>query len=239
MAGWLIVRNVESEGPGLLGNVLADEGIPYRMIDAFAGTHVPDGIAGIEGLVILGGPMGVYETERYPALAAERRLVRTAAAAGCPVLGICLGAQLLASAFGADVHPGSGQEIGWGHIELTTEGVGDPVLGSLAPGVPVFHLHGDTFDLPAGAVHLARTKQYPMQAFRIGHHAYGLQFHLEFTPEIIERVLEDPACREELQRRGDSWQRVITETRARAEALAPHADQAFRAFLRLGRGDRD
>jgi GMP synthase (glutamine-hydrolysing) len=127
----------------------------------------------------MGGPMGAYETDKYPFLTEECRLLRELAHRNCPVLGICLGSQLLAKALGADVFPGHGPEIGFGFVELTRAGKQDPLFATVGSSIPVFHWHGDTFDLPEGAVLLASNKEYAQQAFRFGSCAYGLQFHVE------------------------------------------------------------
>jgi GMP synthase (glutamine-hydrolysing) len=231
---WLVVQNVAIEDAGLLGDVLRGAGLETRTAEAFAGAPLPATAAGLGGLVVLGGPMGVYEADRYPFLEAERRLVRAAADAGRPVLGICLGAQLLARAFSADVYPGrNGKEIGWEPVELTAAGRDDPVLGALAGAGPVFHLHGDTFDLPPGAVHLARSGRYAHQAFRIGPRAYGLQFHLEFTAATVGRVVAEPECRRDLAALGVAPEALLAETPARVRALEPVARRAFGAFVRL------
>src|SRR5208282_569368 len=123
--------------------------------------------------------MGVYETGKYGFLESECKLIRELVARGRPVLGVCLGAQLLASALGARVFPGHKPEIGFGSVQLTRAGNDDPLMGRAGPAVPVFHWHGDTFDLPQGATLLASSRDYPHQAFRFGNCAYGLQFHLE------------------------------------------------------------
>jgi GMP synthase (glutamine-hydrolysing) len=127
----------------------------------------------------MGGPVGAYETDKYPFLTEECRLLGELAHRNCPVLGICLGSQLLAKALGADVFPGHGPEIGFGFVELTQAGKQDPLFATAGSSIPVFHWHGDTFDLPEGAVLLASNKEYAQQAFRFGSCAYGLQFHIE------------------------------------------------------------
>jgi GMP synthase-like glutamine amidotransferase len=242
MKPWLVIRNTPLEGPDLLADALANEGVHFEVVDGMDGPRVfelldhvdgGDGLHGVGGLVVLGGPMGVYEEDRYPSLGAERRLARLAVEGGVPVLGICLGAQLLASAFGAPVYPGPRKEIGWGTLALTEAGLADPVVGVLAAAPDVFHLHGDTFDLPDGAVHLARTAGYPMQAFRIGARAYGLQFHLEFTLATVRAVLDDPACRADLLQLGQSAETIAAESPERIRVLAPVALEVFRRFIRL------
>ena len=130
-------------------------------------------------MVVMGGPMGAYETDKFPFLAEECTLIAEIVRRDRPVLGVCLGAQLLAKALGARVFPGHGPEIGFGSVRLTRYGERDGLLAPAGPEIPVFHWHGDTFDLPKGAVLLASSAKYPHQAFRFGEHAYGLQFHVE------------------------------------------------------------
>ncbi|WP_343701602.1 gamma-glutamyl-gamma-aminobutyrate hydrolase family protein [Chitinophaga sp.] len=133
-------------------------------------------------LIVMGGPMGVYEEDQYAWLAPEKELIRGAIAAGKPVLGICLGAQLIAAALGAKVYPNREKEIGWFPVQFHED---------LAPSsATVFHWHGDTFDLPEGAVHLAETPACKNQAYRIGDKVYGLQFHFEVTPAAMESMLQ-------------------------------------------------
>jgi GMP synthase-like glutamine amidotransferase len=142
------------------------------------GDSIPDPDQ-VNGLVVMGGPMGAYETDKYPFLAEECRLLGELAGRNRPVLGICLGSQLLAKALGADVFPGHGPEIGFGFVELVSAGKQDPLFATVGGSIPVFHWHGDTFDLPEGAVLLASSREYAQQAFRFGSCAYGLQFHIE------------------------------------------------------------
>jgi len=146
-----------------------------------------------DALIVLGGPIGAYEDDRYPFLADELRLVERALKQQIPVLGICLGAQLLARALGARVHPVAGREIGVAPVALTAEGQAS-CLKHLAPGYRVFHWHGDTFDLPEGAVRLASTAMTPNQAFARGSKVLGLQFHVEAEAARIERWLIGHTC---------------------------------------------
>jgi GMP synthase (glutamine-hydrolysing) len=147
-----------------------------RRLDLGAGVPQPDDV---DGLVVMGGPMGVYETDKHPFLQEECNLISELVRRNRPVLGVCLGAQLLARALGARVFHAHGAEIGFGSVELTAEGKDDPLFGSHGPSLPVFHWHGDTFDLPPGATLLASSAEYRHQAFRFGSRAYGLQFHIE------------------------------------------------------------
>lgn len=134
--------------------------------------------------------MGAYEAQRYPHLARERTLIERAIATNTPVLGICLGSQLLASALGAPVYASGTKEIGWRPVTLEPSAANDPLFAGVGTGFHALHWHGDVFDLPKGAVPLARSQMTEHQAFRYGHHAYGLLFHLEVTAEQTERMAQ-------------------------------------------------
>ena len=173
-----------------------DLGLFHATLSA-ADWHITYHDAGLEDLtaplleadlaVVLGGPIGVYEIDRYPFLRTELSALERRLATGRPTLGICLGAQLMAAALGARVYPGGRKEIGWGEVQLTEAGLASS-LAHLADQ-PVLHWHGDTFDLPPGAVRLAGTDLYENQAFSLGHHALALQFHAEADYRRIEQWL--------------------------------------------------
>ena len=180
-----IIRHVAFEDLGLLGPVLAERGIAAAYYEAGL-----DDLAALDPeapdlVVVLGGPIAAYEREAYPFLNHEIALLDHRAAAGRPILGVCLGAQLLARALGARTYPGRAKEIGWGQLSFSAAGAASP-LRHLA-GTPVLHWHGDTFDLPAGATLLASTDQTPNQAFAVGPNILGLQFHAEATLRGLER----------------------------------------------------
>jgi len=180
----LVIRHLAFEDLGVFAPVLTERGyeIDYRQAGVHALTQ-EEWLAADLG-VVLGGPIGVYEQDRYPWLTLEMRRVGQRLRAGKPTLGICLGAQIIAAALGARVYPGTAKEIGWAPVSLTPEGQASP-LHHLA-GLPVLHWHGDTFDLPAGAQLLASSAITPHQAFAIGDQVLALQFHPEVDAGAIE-----------------------------------------------------
>jgi GMP synthase-like glutamine amidotransferase len=189
-APWFVLQHVDFEGPGSIAPVLAERGVEVRVARLDTGDPLPR-VDALSGLVVMGGPMGVGDERTYEWLAPERTLLAEAVARGVPVLAACLGAQQLAAALGAEVRRGPAPEIGPGQVALTAAGRRDrvfgPEYGGLSDGeVPCFHWHGDTFDLPDGAVHLAATAAYPHQAFRVGELAYALQFHVEVDGALAD-----------------------------------------------------
>ena len=181
---WVAVQHVPYEGPGLIAQAASHRGLELRLCRPYRGEPLPSPVE-LDGLVVMGGPMGAGDTAEHPHLARESELIAAMVHAGRPVLGVCLGAQLLARALGARVYRGELDEIGRGTVSLTEAGREDPVLGSAgAATLPVVHWHRDTFELPAGASLLASSDLFPHQAFRVGERAYGLQFHVEVEHEL-------------------------------------------------------
>ena len=189
----LIVKNAAHEGPGTIADFLQDAGIAFTVLD-FSGCDakeedIPD-IAAFSHLVIMGGPMAVYESDGAPFLHYEVAMIRSFILSKKPVLGICLGAQMIAYALKTDVYAGGTQEVGWYGVEITPDGMADPVFSTLSveggPLADVFQWHGDTFDLPKNSARLASSAVYQNQAFRYKDNVYGLQFHIEIKPEMIE-----------------------------------------------------
>ncbi len=190
---WLVLQQMSFEGPALIGEVAAARGLELRIIRTDSGEPVPsaDSVEAYEGLIVLGGAMGALDDDAHPALAAERALVAAAIDRGVPVLGMCLGAQIIALAAGAELRRGDESEDGLGTVELTDAGRDDPVIGPAGPTVPVFHWHEDTMTLPEGAVLLASNENYPHQAFRLGRTVYGFQFHLEMGPDQLAGIADE------------------------------------------------
>ena len=183
----LAIRHVAFEDLGLLDALCAQRGLGVRYVEAPTDDLTAEDPLGPDLLVVLGGPIGAYEESLYPFLMEELRLLERRLAARRPTLGLCLGAQLMARALGARVYPGAGKEIGWGAVSLTPAGK-DSCLRHL-DGTRVLHWHGDTFDLPPGAVHLASSEITPHQAFAWESTALALQFHAEASGRGLERWL--------------------------------------------------
>jgi GMP synthase (glutamine-hydrolysing) len=190
----LIIKNIASEGPGTIEDYLRSGKLRYSITDLNRGEKPPE-VNDFTHLVVMGGPMAVYEMDRYPFLKNEAKLIRQAIHANKHVLGVCLGAQMVAHALGAQVYAGEQKEIGWYEAAITPEGMKDPLMRKLAldgkQAAQVFQWHGDTFDLPSGAVRLASSDLFPNQAFLYSDRVYALQFHIEVTPVIVLDWLKD------------------------------------------------
>ena len=228
---WLVLRHVQAEGLGLLANVLRDRGIHHRYLDLPRGEAPPRDLHNLGGLIVLGGPMAVYEAERHAFLRTESGLVERALNAGRPVLGICLGAQLIASVLGARVYAGERREVGWAPITLTPEGHDDSVFGLLEPELTVFHMHGDTYELPADARHLARSALYEQQAFRWGDVVYGLQFHLEFTETMIQKLTTEADSRAYITGASVDPQSLVRDAATHVRRLGLVVEKVFSEFF--------
>ncbi len=205
----LVFRHVPFEGLGRIEPVLRSRGIDIDYADLYRESHLPSAslASGYDGLIFMGGPMSANDP--LPYLALETQMIECAAAAGQPVLGICLGAQLIARALGARIYRNPSKEIGWFDIDFTELARQDPLFAGFSGPETVFHWHGETFDLPPGAQLLASSERCRHQAFRVGRGIYGLQFHLEVTPEMAaDWCTQDENCGDvrELEGPLDLWQ---------------------------------
>lgn len=232
--GILVVQHAEHEGLGLLSSALHECGLSCRVVRTFRGEPVPRAAHGAAGVVIMGGPTGVYESDRFPHLKDEIALAADALRRDVPILGICLGSQILAAAAGARVYAGPAKEIGWFPVTLSAAGRSDPVLGVFAAETVFFHWHGDTFDLPEGAVLLASSRLYPHQAFRIGRRAYGVQFHPEITPEMVDLFVEAGSSESSAFGGLEGGKRLRAEARRHVPPLVGRVAAMARAFFQAG-----
>lgn len=222
------IRHVAFEDLGLLSAILDRAGWSVSYCDASVNDLAHRSIADADLLVVLGGPIGAYDGVAYPFLEAETRVLERRLGRDRPTLGICLGSQLMARALGARVFPGAVKEIGWGPIELTTEGK-TSCLATLGAGGPVLHWHGDTFNLPDNAVRLASTANYENQAFAYGRCGLGLQFHLEADPNWLEEWYVGHAV--ELAAAKVSVPALRRDTAKVAEGLRQQAETVFGRWL--------
>jgi GMP synthase (glutamine-hydrolysing) len=189
----LVFQHVPYEPLGTLDPLLKEAGFRIRYVNFGRDPHQRPSLDRYEALIVLGGPMNAHQIDSYPNLATEVDVIREAVDAGMSVLGICLGAQLLAKALGGRVTRNDEREIGWYDVHLTDAGEADPVISRFARTQTVFQWHEDGITLPAGAENLARSPASHVQAFRYGDHAYGFQFHLEVNASLVERWLTVPA----------------------------------------------
>jgi GMP synthase-like glutamine amidotransferase len=187
----LVLQHVAPESPFAVADALDAAGVRIDLRQIFSGEVPPDDLTGVDGLVVMGGPMAAHSDVGFPTRGRELALIAEAVTLGIPTLGICLGAQLVAAATGGGVYPGGrGPEIGWSPVALSNLCGSDRLLGDLPDTLTVLQWHGDTFDLPAGAVLLASNQCYPNQAFRLGELTWGLQFHVEVTERAVDGFLD-------------------------------------------------
>lgn len=195
----LVFQHVPYEPLGTLDPLLKEFGFRMRYVNFGRNPDHRPSLDGYAALIVLGGPMNSDQIDTYPNLRTEVEIIREAVERGMSVLGICLGAQLLAKSLGGSVQRNPDREIGWYDVELTEEGRRDGVLSTFAQRQQVFQWHEDGISLPPGCVHLARSPASDVQAFRHGEHVYGLQFHLEVNASLIERWLTVPGNQPILQ----------------------------------------
>ncbi len=235
MAKILVFQHVAYEILGTLDPLLRNAGFRIKYVNFERYPDTEPSLEGYEGLIVLGGPMNVDETRDYPFLETEVRLITDAMERGFPILGICLGSQLLAKALGAKIKKNPEKEIGWYDVSPTEEGTSDPLISTFSGVERIFQWHGDTFELPEGAVRLASSPLCRNQAFRFGEDIYGFQFHLEVDEPMIERWLNVPANKEEIEALNGKVDPgvIMGDTPEYIERLKELSDTTFGGFVSL------
>ncbi len=220
----MVFQHVGHEPLGTLNPMLKEAGFRIRYVNYGRHPDTDPTLENYRGLIILGGPMGVYEAAQYPHLKTEMRLIEDALKKDIPVLGICLGAQLIASVLGAKVYKAEDWEFGWCDVKLTPDGQSDAFFKAYKAKEKIFQLHQDTFELPNGATHLAFSDACQAQAFRYGSKVYGLQFHLEVDQAMILRWLARPENK-----------KLVTDSQGKyaSEQLESDTDQYITRSLEL------
>lgn len=229
----LVFQHVPYEILGSLDPLLRDAGFRIRYVNFGRHPEARPDISRYHGLIVLGGPMNCDQTDRHPHLATEIELIRQAIDEGKPVLGICLGAQLIARALGARVKRNKTPEIGWYELNPTATGRNDPLFAHFDDSQMIFQWHGDTFDIPRDAVHLATSPDCRNQAFRYNDNVYGLQFHLEVDEPMILSWLHRPAMAHEAVKLGgeDYTNRISVETKLHIDQSVALGNRVFREFI--------
>jgi len=228
----LILQNAEGEGPGILADFLDRDGWDRKTVPLYAGGVIPPDWSDYDIFVAMGGPMNVYEEKAYPFLVQETALLRQAIEKKLPVLGFCLGAQLMAKARGAKVVKGHEKEIGWYPLRSTDRGMKDPLLKSFPAEFFAFQWHEDTFCLPKGAACLVSSNIYENQAMRLGPLSYGFQFHFEITKDMIVHWLESGLEEVTAMGRAASVETILKDTDRFLEQTHSLAAAFFTRYLK-------
>jgi GMP synthase (glutamine-hydrolysing) len=224
----LVLQHIACEPPGVYEDVLRERGATLHRVEVDAGDELPDRRE-FSAIVAMGGPMGANDDGALPWLSAEKAFIAQAVRESMPFWGVCLGVQLLAASLGARVYAGAEPEVGVLPVELTEEGRRDPVFSALPSAVRALQWHGDTFELPRGAVRLAGSPAYPNQAFRFDH-AYGVQFHLEVSNEMAREWMDVPEYASALERTigSETLLRAVDE---RVDEMLEHGRALFERWL--------
>jgi GMP synthase-like glutamine amidotransferase len=230
----LVLQHIACEPPAVYEDAMVARGARITRVELDEGEPLP-AWQGFDAVVVMGGPMGSYDEAEFPWLVAEKALIGEAVRAGVPLFGACLGLQLLAAALGAAVYPGGTPEVGVLPVELTPAGVDDPIFGRLPSPFVGLQWHGDTFDLPVGAVSLLRSAAYENQGFRYGDSAYGVQFHLEIDETLATEWAAVPAYERaaEATLGAGGLDRLLADFRGHAAAMQANARIVIDGWLDL------
>jgi GMP synthase (glutamine-hydrolysing) len=225
MAKILVLQHHPAENLGAIADALEGAALAWQYVRVFDGHSIPKDVTGLGGLIVMGGPQTVYQLDRYPYLRGEIALIERALAAGKPVLGVCLGSQLLAAALGAEVRRGDAWEIGWYPVRLHEGAKEDRLMRGLPAEFVAAHWHSDVFDLPRDAVALVSSEKTPLQAYRHGANAYGFLFHAEMTREILTALVAEFGAG--LTRVGIDGDAIVVEAEKHLPALGRIGDTIF------------
>jgi GMP synthase (glutamine-hydrolysing) len=226
-----VLQHIDCETPGIIADCLHSAGVDIHCVRIFDGYPIPPNLDAQAGLIVMGGPMSVYDQGRFPFLLEEQRLIEKALKDDKPVLGVCLGSQLMAATLGAEVKRGRQKEIGWHALTLMPSAATDALWQALPLRFTAYHWHGDVYDLPQGAVGLAASELTPCQGFRYGEKAYGFLFHMEVTENIIRNMVTEFSG--ELDAENISAASITGTTRQYLPALQSIGSRVFGRWVKL------
>jgi GMP synthase (glutamine-hydrolysing) len=231
MAKIYVIQHHPAEGLGVISKALEESALAWQLIRTYEDHSIPKEMKGGAGLIVMGGPLSVYEQDSYAHLRDELRLIEAALRQNRPVLGVCLGSQLIAAALGAKVCRGPLKEIGWHEVRLSQAALEDRLFGAVPRRFTAMHWHGDIFDLPNGAVNLASSQRTEHQAFRYGVNVYGILCHLELTGAMIQQWVG--AFSRDLEREKIASHAILDRAEPNIDAIAPIAQTVFGRWAAL------
>ncbi len=227
----LVLQHADPEHPGLITDAVRNVGGTLETVRGDLGQAIPSSLDGYAGLIIMGGPQSVYEEDRFTYLRAEKQLAREAIDNNIPLIGVCLGSQIIADVLGSEVHPSGGVEIGWRQITRSPDIAANPILSALPESFTPLHWHGDIYDLPDGATPIGSSEMTPVQGFIYGETTYAPLFHLEMTEQqITEMATLFP---DDVRRGGLEPEELLSQTSAHAAAIKPIATEIFNRWANL------
>ena len=231
----LVLQHVAHEILGTLNPILKDHKLKIRYVNFERDPSAEPDVLGYNGLVVLGGPMGVYEANKYSHIKHELKVIEDAIKMDIPVLGICLGAQMIAQVLGGKVGPHSKKEIGWHQVDFNEDARKTPFFENFNDSEMIFQLHGDSFEVPDSCVHLASSESCTGQAFRYGKNVHGLQFHIEVDEPMVKRWLKIPFIKEDIEKHDyvPSAEQILVDTGAHIQRSMHLSNQCFQAFVDL------
>jgi GMP synthase (glutamine-hydrolysing) len=225
MAKIIVLQHHPAENLGTIADALQSSALAWQYVRVYEAQPIPQEIRGAGGLIVMGGPQTVYQLDRYPYLRDEIRLIEDGLKQDKPILGVCLGSQLLAAALGARVYHNNEREIGWFPVRLSSDAQSDRLIRGLPTEFMAAHWHSDAFDLPAGAVPLASSEKTALQGYRYGEKAYGLLFHVEMTEEILSALVAE--FNEGLKRIGIDGDLILADARRHLPQLNSISETIF------------